>query len=167
MELPRQPPGVSIIFKLMCSDASGGKPKTGWTEDAAAVEAVITAAGLNPPDYLRREVDVKAIANLDARSMDTVAAALEAALQAAGRDPSGFVRRTPSPAALDAALKNEALFELLKTLRVEKTSPPTLRFQPAKDTAAPAANAATAAVPEADPSVADHHAEMAAQAIAS
>ncbi len=132
-----------------------------------AVEAVITAAGLNPPDYLRREVDVKAIANLDARSIDTVAAALEVALQAAGWDRAGFIRRTPNTAALDVGLKTEALFDLLKTLRFEKTSPSVLRFQPAKDTGTATAAALPAAAPETDLSATEHHTETAAQAMAS
>ena len=107
---------------------AGGKPKPAWTDDVAAIEAVATAAGLNPADYLRREIDPKALTKMDTKTMDAVALACEAALQAMGQDPASCIRRIPHAAALDEALKQPEAFELLQTLRIEKPSEPTLRF---------------------------------------
>ena len=108
---------------------AGGKAKTLWAHDVLAVEATLRAAGRDPAPYLLPRIDAAAVEQADARAAAGLAALLADALRAGGHDPDPWVRRILNVEALDAALREPEIFELLQPLRREQCSPVTLRFQ--------------------------------------
>jgi|GEM_PF-6144986 len=111
---------------------SGGREQVVWLDDVESIRAAAMGGELDPSQFIREEVDAKAVANAKPEVAAIIAAAVRQALEGKGIDPSTYVRAVPDVDALDATVSQPEVFEHLKSLRVTETTRATLKWTPDK-----------------------------------